>query len=75
MEREAGRNIELLGLLGGLVPGYYRTIGKFRSDNVAPLKQANRDFVPLLCSLDLVGGELVAIDGVFFDGTPARPAS
>jgi transposase len=71
LEREAGRNIELIWLLGGLVPGY-RTIGKFRSDNVAPLKQANRDFVLLLRSLDLVGGELVAIDGAFFDGNASK---
>ena len=71
LEREAGRNIELMWLLRGLQPGY-RTIGQFRSDNVGPLKQANRDFVMALRELDLVGRELVAIDGAFFDGNASK---
>jgi transposase len=71
LEREAGRNVELMWLLRGLTPGY-RTIGQFRSDNVGPLKQANRDFVLVLRALDLVGGELVAIDGAFFDGSASK---
>jgi transposase len=71
LEREAGRNIELMWLLRGLQPGY-RTIGQFRSDNVGPLKQANRDFVLVLRALDLVGRELVAIDGAFFDGSASK---
>jgi transposase len=71
LEREAGRNVELMWLLRGLRPGY-RTIGQFRSDNVGPLKQANRDFVLVLRALDLVGGELVAIDGAFFDGSASK---
>ena len=71
LEREAGRNIELMWLLRGLAPGY-RTIGQFRSDNVGALKQANRDFVTALRELDLVGRELVAIDGAFFDGNASK---
>ena len=71
LEREAGRNVELMWLLRGLTPGY-RTIGQFRSDNVGPLKQANRDFVLVLRALDLGGGELVAIDGAFFDGSASK---
>ena len=71
LEREAGRNIELMWLLRGLQPGY-RTIGQFRSDNVGALKQANRDFVMVLRELDLVGRELVAIDGAFFDGNASK---
>ncbi len=43
LEREAGRNVELIWLLRGLVPGY-RTIGNFRKDNRNALKAANRDF-------------------------------
>ena len=66
-----GRNIELMWLLRDLQPGY-RTIGQFRSDNVGPLKQANRDFVMVLRALDLVGGEMVAIDGAFFDGNASK---
>jgi len=59
LEREAGRNVELIWLLRGLVPGY-RTIGNFRKDNRNALKAANRDFVMLARDLDLLGGDLVA---------------
>ena len=71
LERETGRNVELMWLLGGLVPGY-RTIAKFHAENAAPLRQANRDFVLMLRQLGLVGGELVAIDGAFFDGNASK---
>ena len=71
LEREAGRNIELIWLLRGLMPGY-RTIAAFRSTNAAPLRQANRDFVIMLRALDLIGGETVAIDGAFFDANASK---
>jgi transposase len=71
LEREACRNLELIWLLKGLTPGY-RKIADFRKDNWAALKAANRDFVLLARELDLVGGELVAIDGAFFDGDASK---
>jgi transposase len=71
LEREAGRNVELMWLLRGLLPGC-RTIANFRRDNVVPLKQVSRDFVMLLRGLDLLGGEIVAIDGAFFDGNASK---
>jgi transposase len=71
LEREAGRNVELIWLLKGLVPGY-RTIGNFRQDNRHALKATNRDFVMLAAQLKLLGGELVAIDGAFFDGSASK---
>jgi len=71
LEREAGRNVELMWLLRGLVPGY-RTIGNFRKDNRDALKAASRDFVLLARELDLLGGELVAIDGAFFHGDASK---
>jgi len=71
LEREAGRNIELMWLLGKLVPSY-RTVAKFRAENAAPLRQINRDFVLILRKLGLVGGAMVAIDGAFFDGNASR---
>ena len=71
LEREAARNVEVMWLLKGLTPGY-RTIGDFRKDNVDALKAANRAFVLLLKELDLVGGELVAIDGAFFHGDASK---
>src|SRR5437764_859133 len=71
LEREAQRNLELMWLLKGLTPGY-RTIANFRRDNWAALKAANREFVLLLRELDLLGGELVAIDGAFFHGDASK---
>ncbi|KJS27481.1 MAG: transposase, partial [Hyphomonadaceae bacterium BRH_c29] len=71
LEREAVRNLELIWLLKGLRPGY-RTIAKFRQENAAALKAANRDFVLLLRSLELTGGDLIAIDGAFFDGNASK---
>lgn len=71
LEREAGRNLELIWLMKRLVPGY-RTIAKFRQDNWGALKAANREFVLMARELDLVGGEVVAIDGAFFDGNASK---
>ncbi len=71
LEREARRNTEVMWLLRGLAPGY-RTIANFRKDNAAGLRAANREFVLLARSLDLLGGELVAIDGAFFHGDASK---
>ncbi|MFH0302863.1 IS1182 family transposase [Bradyrhizobium sp. 31Argb] len=54
-----------------MVPGY-RTIAKFRKDNWKALKAANREFVLVVRELGLVGGEVVAIDGAFFDGNASK---
>lgn len=71
LEQEAQRNLELMWLLKGLTPGY-RTIANFRRDNWAALMVANREFVLLLRELQLLGGELVAIDGAFFHGDASK---
>jgi transposase len=71
LELEAQRNLELIWLLKGLTPGY-RTIANFRRDNWAALKATNREFVLLLRELQLLGGELVAIDGAFFHGDASK---
>lgn len=71
LEREAGRNLELIWLLKGLTPGY-RTIAKFRKDNWAALKAVNRQLVLMMRALGLVGGATVAIDGAFFDGNAGK---
>lgn len=71
LEQEAERNLELIWLIGGLRPGY-RTIANFRKENAAALKAANRDFVLIMRELDLVGGEVVAIDGAFFHGDASK---
>jgi transposase len=71
LEREARRNVEVMWLLRGLAPGY-RTIGDFRKDNRDALKLANREFVLLARELNLLAGELVAIDGAFFHGDASK---
>jgi transposase len=71
LEREAQRNLELIWLLKNLAPGY-RTIAKFRKDNWAALRAANREFVVLMRELNLVSGALVAIDGAFFHGDASK---
>jgi transposase len=71
LEREAGRNLELIWLLRNLKPGY-RTIAKFRKENWAALKAVNRSFVLLMRELDLIGGTLVAVDGALFHGNASK---
>ena len=71
LEREAGRNLELIWLLRNLKPGY-RTIANFRKENWAALKAANRSFVLLMRELDLIGSTLVAIDGALFHGNASK---
>ncbi|QWG14765.1 IS1182 family transposase [Bradyrhizobium sediminis] len=71
LEREAGRNLELIWLLKSLRPGY-RTIANFRKENWKALKAANRSFVLLVRELGLVGGTIVAIDGSFFHGDASK---
>ena len=55
LEREAGRNLELIWLLRNLKPGY-RTIANFRKENWAALKATNRSFVLLLQKIGLIAG-------------------
>jgi transposase len=71
LEREVGRNLELIWLLKNIKPGY-RTIANFRKENWAALKSANRGFVLLLRELDLIGGTRVAIDGALFHGNASK---
>jgi len=71
LEREAGRNLELIWLLRNLKPGY-RTIANFRKENWAALKAANRSFVLLMRELDLIGRTLVAVDGALFHGNASK---
>jgi transposase len=71
LEREAGRNLELIWLLKNQRPGY-RTIANFRKENWKALKAVNRSFVLLIRELGLVGGSVVAIDGSFFHGDASK---
>lgn len=71
LERECRRNLELIWLLEHQTPSY-KTIANFRKDNPQPLTKVNRDFLLLCRSLELVGGEVVAIDGSFFRGNASK---
>ena len=71
LEREAGRNLELMWLLKKLAPDH-KTIADFRKDNLAALQQVCREFTRLCKELELFGGELVAIDGSKFLAVNSR---
>jgi len=65
LEREAGRNVELMWLLGRLFPDF-KTIADFRKDNGDAIRQVCEQFVVLCRKLDLLTNTLVAIDGSKF---------
>ena len=65
LEREAGRNVELMWLTGKLAPDF-KTIADFRRDNAEAIKSACRQFTAVCRSLGLLAGSVVAIDGSKF---------
>jgi transposase len=71
LEREAGRNLELLWLLGRLVPDH-KTIADFRKDNGLGLRQVCARFVELCRELGLLATPSVAIDGSKFKAVNNR---
>ena len=62
IEKECKRNLELIWLAGGLAPDH-KTIAEFRKNNKRAIEEAHKAFVSLCCDLDLVGKEIVALDG------------
>lgn len=62
LERESRRNVELMWLLKKLAPDH-RTISDFRKDNVDCIRKVFNEFVSICKNLDLIGGEIVGIDG------------
>lgn len=71
LEREAGRNLELLWLLGRLVPDH-KTIADFRKDNGEALRKVCARFVDLCRELGLLSTASVAIDGSKFKAVNNR---
>jgi len=71
LEREAGRNVEVMWLTGCLVPDH-KTIADFRKDNGPAIRKVCRDFIVLCRQLDLFTSSLVAIDGSKFKAVNAR---
>jgi hypothetical protein len=62
LEREAGRNVEVMWLTGRLVPDH-KTIADFRKDNGRAIRKVCVQFVGLCRRLDLLTEASVAIDG------------
>jgi transposase len=71
LEREAGRNLELLWLLGRLVPDH-KTIADFRKDNGLALRRVCAQFVELCREMGLLATASVAIDGSKFKAVNNR---
>lgn len=65
LERECGRNLELMWLMRKLRPDF-KTIADFRKENRQSFKGVFRQFVLLCKKMGLLGGELVAVDGSKF---------
>ena len=62
LEKECFRNIEMKWLLEDIRPNYH-SISDFRKENPVALKNLFKLFVSFLKDADLVGGEIIAIDG------------
>jgi len=62
LERESLRNVEVQWLLRRLVPNYH-SIADFRKTNPKALRNTFKLFVLFLKDLDLVAGEVIAMDG------------
>ncbi len=71
LEQETQRNVEVMWLLGKLTPDF-KTIADFRKDNLRAFKPVFRTFTLLCHDLDLLSGELVAIDGSTFKAVNNR---
>jgi transposase len=62
LEKECARNIELQWLLCAIIPNYH-TISDFRKQNPTGLNNLFKLFVSFLKEADLIGCEIIAIDG------------
>ena len=71
LEREAGRNVEVMWLTGRLVPDH-KTIADFRKDNGTAIRKVCAQFVALCRQLGLLAKASVAIDGSKFKAVNNR---
>jgi transposase len=71
LEREAGRNLEVIWLLRRLAPDD-KTIADFRKDNGPAIKKMCAQFVALCREMGLLNGASVAIDGSKFKAVNTR---
>src|SRR3981081_4467307 len=71
LEREAGRNLEVMWLTGRLAPDH-KTIADFRKDNGPAIRKVCAKFVELCCKMGLLTKASVAIDGSKFKAVNSR---
>src|SRR5208283_648737 len=71
LEREAGRNVEVMWLTGRLVPDH-KTIADFGKDNGRAIRQVCTRFVALCRTMGLSAEASVAIDGSKFKAVNNR---
>ena len=71
LEREAGRNVEVMWLLRRLMPDH-KTIADFRKDNGKALRKVCARFVELCREMGLLAKASVAIDGSKFKAVNNR---
>src|SRR5215468_4875030 len=71
LEREAGRNVEVMWLTGRLIPDH-KTIADFRKDSGPGIKQVCVQFIELCRVMGLLTQTSVAIDGSKFKAVNTR---
>ena len=71
LEREAGRNFEVMWLLGRLAPDH-KTVADFRKDNGPAIRKVCARFVELCREMGLLTTSSVAIDGSKFKAVNNR---
>jgi len=71
LEREAGRNVEVMWLTNRLMPDH-KTIADFRKDNGAAIRKVCSQFVALCRQLGLFAASGVAVDGSKFKAVNNR---
>ena len=71
LERESGRNVEMMWLTGRLAPDH-KTIADFRKDNGRAIRQVCARFVGLCRTMGLLTQASVAIDGSKFKAVNNR---
>ncbi len=71
LEREAGRNVELMWLTGKLAPDH-KTIANFRKDHGPAIQAACAHFVVLCRQIGLFSQALAAVDGSKFKAVNTR---
>jgi transposase len=71
LEREAGRNVEVMWLLGRLIPDH-KTVADFRKDNGGAIRKVCARFIELCREMGLLVQASVAIDGSKFKAVNNR---